>query len=76
MSRRVDERRAWQALAAHRDVAAEGTPAELVPHRVFEGNRPSDTRLAERLTPHALAHDSSTHALIRRYRRLRDAGVD
>jgi len=104
------------------EVAAEGTPAALVPHRVFEGNRPSNTLLAERLTPHALgalvalyehsvftqgsiwdidsfdqwgvelgkklaertvgelesdgapelAHDSSTNALIRRYRRLRD----
>ena len=107
------------------EVAAEGTPAELVPHRVFEGNRPSNTLLAERLTPHALgalvalyehsvfvqgvvwnidsfdqwgvelgkvlaqrvgaelasegeptlAHDSSTNALIRRYRRLRDGGA-
>jgi len=106
------------------EVAADGTPAELVPHRVFEGNRPSNTLLAERLTPHALgalvalyehsvfvqgviwnidsfdqwgvelgkvlaqrvgtelmsddepplAHDSSTNALIRRYRHLRDAG--
>ena len=104
-------------------VAAEGTPAELVPHRVFEGNRPTNTLLAERLTPAtlgalialyehsvfvqgtiwnidsfdqwgvelgkvlaqkvipelesagepALAHDSSTNALIRRYRRLRGA---
>jgi glucose-6-phosphate isomerase len=99
-------------------VAAEGTPDWLVPHRVFEGNRPSNTLLLERLTPHALgtlvalyehsvftqgtiwsvnsfdqwgvelgkvlakkvadelsaadephlAHDSSTNALIRRYR--------
>ncbi len=32
-------------------VAAEGTPAWLVPHRVFEGNRPSNTILAEELTP-------------------------
>jgi len=102
-------------------VKAEGTPDELVPHRTFEGNRPSNTILAERLTPHALgalvalyehsvfvqgaiwnidsfdqwgvelgkalakrtaaeisglsepvlAHDSSTNALIRRYRKLR-----
>ena len=108
------------------EVAAEGTPAELVPHRVFEGNRPSNTLLGERLTPHALgalvalyehsvfvqgvvwnidsfdqwgvelgkvlaqrvspeltnkgepalAHDSSTNALIRRYRRLRDGKRD
>jgi glucose-6-phosphate isomerase len=100
---------------------AEGTPEALVPHRTFEGNRPSSTILAERLTPHtlgalvalyehsvftqgviwdidsfdqwgvelgkvlatriapeltaaddpALPHDSSTSALIRRYRRLR-----
>ncbi len=100
------------------EVAADGATPELVPHRVFEGNRPSNTVLAERLTPHtlgalvalyehsvftqgivwnidsfdqwgvelgkvlagrtipelesaaepALAHDSSTNALIRRYR--------
>jgi glucose-6-phosphate isomerase len=104
-------------------VKAEGTAAGLVPHRVFEGNRPSNTILAERLTPQALGrlvalyehvvftqgtiwsvdsfdqwgvelgkvlanrtvpelasdsepalgHDSSTNALIRRYRRLRRA---
>jgi glucose-6-phosphate isomerase len=104
------------------EVKAEGTPPALVPHRVFEGNRPSTTILAERLTPHALGalvalyehsvfvqgtiwnidsfdqwgvelgkalatrtaaelespsepkltHDSSTNALIRRYRRLRE----
>jgi glucose-6-phosphate isomerase len=35
-------------------VAAEGTPDWLVPHRVFEGNRPSNTILAERLTPGTL----------------------
>ena len=35
-------------------VAAEGTPAWLVPHRVFEGNRPSNTILLDRLTPAAL----------------------
>jgi glucose-6-phosphate isomerase len=35
-------------------VKAEGTPDWLVPHRVFEGNRPSNTILAERLTPQAL----------------------
>ncbi len=102
-------------------VEAEGTPAELVPHRLFEGNRPSNTILAERLTPQTLgalvalyehsvfvqgtiwnidsfdqwgvelgkqlavrtaheltrsdepdlAHDSSTNALIRRYRKSR-----
>ncbi len=108
------------------EIVAEGTAAELVPHRVFAGNRPSNTLLAERLTPHALgalvalyehsvfvqgvvwnidsfdqwgvelgkvlaqrvspeltsasepalAHDSSTNALIRRYRRLRDGKRD
>jgi glucose-6-phosphate isomerase len=102
-------------------VRAEGTAEEVVPHRVMEGNRPSNTILAERLTPATLgalvalyehstftqgaiwgidsfdqwgvelgkvlavaiipeleseaepelAHDSSTNALIRRYRRDR-----
>jgi glucose-6-phosphate isomerase len=101
-------------------VEAEGTPQWLVPHREFEGNHPSSTILAKRLTPETLgqlialyehsvftqgviwnidsfdqwgvelgkvlaqriapelesadeaglAHDSSTNALIRRYRRL------
>ena len=36
------------------EVKAEGTPDWLVPHRVFEGNRPSNTILLERLTPEAL----------------------
>jgi glucose-6-phosphate isomerase len=115
-----------EALAFGRtaeEVRAEGTPEALVPHRVFEGNRPSSTILADRLTPHALgalvalyehavfvqgaiwdidsfdqwgvelgkalakttaaelasgsepelAHDSSTNALIRRYRARRSA---
>ncbi len=103
-------------------VKAEGTPEWLVPHRVFEGNRPSNTLLADRLTPEnlgklvalyehsvftqgviwdinsfdqwgvelgkalaqriipeleaptepALAHDSSTSSLIRRYRKLKE----
>jgi glucose-6-phosphate isomerase len=35
-------------------VRAEGTPEEVVPHRVMEGNRPSNTILAERLTPGTL----------------------
>jgi glucose-6-phosphate isomerase len=35
-------------------VKAEGTPDRLVPHRVFEGNRPSNTLLLDRLTPRAL----------------------
>jgi glucose-6-phosphate isomerase len=102
-------------------VKAEGTPDWLVPHRVFEGNRPSNTILLERLTPEALGklvalyehavftqgtiwhidsfdqwgvelgkvlaqriipelesktepqlkHDSSTNAVIRRYRKLK-----
>ncbi len=102
-------------------VRAEGTPDWLVPHRCFDGNRPSNTILAQRLTPQALgalvalyehitfvqgviwnidsfdqwgvelgkelakrtvaeitsaaepglAHDSSTNALIRRYRKLK-----
>ncbi|HVC95824.1 MAG TPA: glucose-6-phosphate isomerase [Pirellulales bacterium] len=36
------------------EVQAEGTPPWLAPHRVFEGNRPSNTILLERLTPAAL----------------------
>jgi glucose-6-phosphate isomerase len=36
------------------EVKAEGTPDWLVPHRVFEGNRPSNLILAQRLTPQAL----------------------
>jgi glucose-6-phosphate isomerase len=36
------------------EVAREGTPAWLVPHRVFEGNRPTTTILADRLTPRIL----------------------
>ena len=105
------------------EVEAEGTPGWLVPHRVFEGNHPTSTILAERLTPDSLgrlialyehsvfaqgaiwnidsfdqwgvelgkvlaqriapelervdeselAHDSSTNALIRRYRSMRRA---
>jgi glucose-6-phosphate isomerase len=35
-------------------VKAEGTPDSLLPHRVFEGNRPSNIVLAERLTPETL----------------------
>jgi glucose-6-phosphate isomerase len=37
-----------------KEVRAEGTPRGLVPHRVCEGNRPSNTILAERLTPETL----------------------
>jgi glucose-6-phosphate isomerase len=36
------------------EVKAEGTPDWLAPHRVFEGNRPTNTILAERLTPESL----------------------
>ncbi|MFS2294015.1 MAG: glucose-6-phosphate isomerase [Actinomadura sp.] len=36
------------------EVAAEGTPAELVPHKVMPGNRPSSTILAPKLTPKTL----------------------
>ena len=36
------------------EVKAEGTPDWLVPHRVFAGNRPSNTIFAERLTPSTL----------------------
>ena len=103
------------------EVKAEGTPDWLVPHRLFDGNRPSNTLLLDRLTPAALGklvalyehsvftqgtiwqidsfdqwgvelgkalaqriipqvesatelrleHDSSTNALIRRYRKLK-----
>src|SRR4051812_11917866 len=35
-------------------VEAEGTPDPIVPHRVMEGNRPSNVILADRLTPHTL----------------------
>ncbi len=46
-----------EALAFGRtaeEVKAEGTPDWLVPHRTFEGNRPSTTILADRLTPETL----------------------
>jgi len=46
-----------EALAFGRtaaEVRAEGTPEWLVPHRVFEGNRPSNTLLADQLTPETL----------------------
>ncbi len=36
------------------EVRAEGTPGWLVPHRVFEGNRPSNVIMADRLTPEVL----------------------
>jgi glucose-6-phosphate isomerase len=46
-----------EALAfgkTRQQVEAEGTAARLVPHRVFEGNRPSNTIWADRLTPESL----------------------
>jgi glucose-6-phosphate isomerase len=46
-----------QALAfgkTEEQVRAEGTPPEIVPHRVMEGNRPTNTILAERLDPRTL----------------------
>jgi glucose-6-phosphate isomerase len=46
-----------EALAFGRtpeEVREEGTPEETVPHRVMEGNRPSNTILVDRLTPRAL----------------------
>jgi glucose-6-phosphate isomerase len=113
-----------QALAfgkTEAEVRADGTPDAIAPHRVMEGNRPTNVLLAEQLTPHTLgalialyehsvftqgviweidsfdqwgvelgkalaqaiipelesedepelAHDSSTNALIRRYRAMR-----
>ncbi len=46
-----------EALAfgkTRQEVQAEGAPAWLVPHRTFEGNRPSNMILAQRLTPETL----------------------
>jgi len=46
-----------QALAFGKtaeEVRAEGTPERLVPHRTFEGNRPTNTLLADRVTPEIL----------------------
>jgi glucose-6-phosphate isomerase len=46
-----------EALAfgkTRKEAKAEGIPESLVPHRIFEGNRPSNTILVERLTPGAL----------------------
>ncbi len=36
------------------ELMAEAVPAELLPHKVFEGNRPSSTFLMKRLTPESL----------------------
>ena len=46
-----------EALAfgkTEQEVRAEGTPESVIPHRVMEGNRPTSTILAERLTPFQL----------------------
>jgi glucose-6-phosphate isomerase len=46
-----------QALAfgkTEAEVRAEGTPEAVVPHRVMQGNRPTNVLLAEKLTPHIL----------------------
>lgn len=46
-----------EALAFGKTVGqlkTEGVSADLIPHRTFQGNRPSTTILAERLTPHSL----------------------
>jgi glucose-6-phosphate isomerase len=117
-----------QALAfgkTEQEVRAEGTAPDVVPHRVMEGNRPTNVLLAEKITPRLLGalvalyehsvftqgtmwgidsfdqwgvelgkvlavqiipeltsdtepelrHDSSTNALIRRYRGLKSSGV-
>ena len=62
-------------------VEAEGTPEWLVPHRVFEGNRPSNTILLERLTPEALGklvalyeHSVFTQGVDMGHRFLRSVG--
>ena len=57
-----------QALAfgkTEEEVRAEGTPANVVPHRVMEGNRPTNVILAEELTPRVLG---SLVALVRAQR--------
>jgi glucose-6-phosphate isomerase len=46
-----------EALAAGRtadEVRADGVPEDLVPHKVFEGNRPTTTLLCDRLDPHTV----------------------
>ena len=42
-------------------VEAEGVPAHQVPHRTFEGNRPTNTLLAPKLTPHTLGQLIATY---------------
>ena len=46
-----------QALAFGKtaeELKAEKTPAELIPHKTFEGNRPTNSIMAEKLTPEVL----------------------
>ncbi len=47
----LPRQRLWPSAKRQQEVRAEGTPEWLVPHRTFEGNRPSCTILLERLTP-------------------------
>jgi len=63
------------------EVKAEGTADSLVPHRVFKGNRPSNTILIEKLTPNTLGklvalyeHSVFTHGVIRERRLVRSMG--
>jgi hypothetical protein len=49
------------------EVLAEGTPDWLVPHRVFEGNRPTSTILAEKLTPHTLGALIALYESVRKF---------
>ncbi len=46
--------RRWPSARHQRKCKAEGSPDWLVPHRTFQGNRPSNTILLPRLTPAAL----------------------
>ena len=46
--------RVWRLKPWDADQVNEGTPDWLVPHRLFEGNRPSNTLLLNALTPAAL----------------------
>ena len=63
------------------EVKAEGTPDWLVPHRTFEGNRPTNVMLAERLTPEILGklvalyeHSVFTQGTIWQHRLVRPVG--
>ena len=46
--------RRWRSARPRQEVRAEGTPEQVVPHRVMEGNRPTNVILADRLTPRTL----------------------